>query len=57
MRLNNETGEIERVGGVRYTIKDGIVCDAKQMLADVRQMVRDQKEERTISEQDGTGSR
>lgn len=53
VRLNNETGEIERVGGVRYTIKDGIVYDAKQMLADVREMVRQQKEERTIMEQGG----
>lgn len=53
VRLNNETGEIERVGGVRYTIKDGIVYDAKQMLADVREMVRQQKEERTIMERGG----
>lgn len=28
-----------RVGGVKYTIKDGIVFDAKQLLADVRSMV------------------
>ncbi len=28
-----------RVGGVKYTIKDGIIYDAKQLLADVRQMV------------------
>ena len=28
-----------RVGGVKYTIKDGIVYDAKQLLADVREMV------------------
>ncbi|RMH23536.1 MAG: amidohydrolase, partial [Gemmatimonadetes bacterium] len=45
-RLNDETGEMERVGGVRYTIKDGIVYDAKQLLADVREMVRRAKEER-----------
>jgi hypothetical protein len=35
----NEENEIERVGGVLYTIKDGIVYDAKQLLADVRAMV------------------
>ncbi|MFQ5548256.1 MAG: amidohydrolase family protein [Woeseia sp.] len=41
MRLNRETGELERVGGVRYTVKDGIVWDARQLLADVRSMVRE----------------
>jgi hypothetical protein len=34
-----------RVGGVRYTIKDGIVYDARELLADVREMVRKAKEE------------
>lgn len=34
-----------RVGGVRYTIKDGIVFDAKGLLADVRQMVQTAKDE------------
>jgi hypothetical protein len=42
-RLNDATGEMERVGGVRYTIKDGIVYDAKQLLEDVREMVRQAK--------------
>ncbi len=37
--------EVERVGGVKYTIKDGIVYDAKQLLEDVRQMVDDQEDE------------
>jgi hypothetical protein len=45
VRLNNETGLPERVGGVKYTIKDGIVYDAEQLRADVRQMVAEQKEE------------
>jgi hypothetical protein len=35
-----------RVGGVRYTIKDGIIYDARQLLADVRQMVEDARTER-----------
>ena len=39
VRLNDETGRPERVGGVRYTIKDGIVFDAKALLADVADMV------------------
>ena len=34
-----------RVGGVKYTIKDGIIYDAKQLLADVREMVRAAKDE------------
>lgn len=48
VKLNDETGETERVGGIKYTIKDGIVYDAKQLLADVREMVRKQKQERGI---------
>ncbi len=40
-----EENEVVRVGGVRYTIKDGIIYDAKALLEDVRQIVRDQKEE------------
>ena len=35
MKLNDKTGNTERVGGVKYTIKDGIVYDAKKLLADV----------------------
>ena len=51
VKLNDETGEVERVGGVSYTIKDGIVYDAKKLLADVREMVRQQKADRSIMEQ------
>ena len=36
--------QLVRVGGVRYTIKDGIVYDAKKLLADVRRMVRETKD-------------
>lgn len=46
VKLNDETGEVERVGGVRWTIKDGIVYDARQLLADVRAMVDEQEAER-----------
>lgn len=45
-RLNDDTGKVEKVGGVKYTIKDGIVYDAKQLLRDVEAMVNKQKEER-----------
>ncbi|GAB4005242.1 hypothetical protein GCM10028808_04640 [Spirosoma migulaei] len=39
----NEKNEVERVGGVTYTVKDGIVYDAKKLLADVRKLVADAK--------------
>jgi hypothetical protein len=34
-----------RVGGVRYTVKDGIVYDARELLADVRQIVENARRE------------
>jgi hypothetical protein len=46
LRLNDKTGQAERVGGIKYTIKDGIVYDAKKLLADVAAMVEKQKQER-----------
>ena len=49
LRLNDKTGKMERVGGVKYTIKDGIVFDAKKLLDDVAKMVEKQKKERGIS--------
>jgi len=38
-RLNPDTQAVERVGGVRWTIKDGIVYDAPALLASVERMV------------------
>ena len=35
--------KVIRVGGVKYTIKDGIIYDAKKLLADVKKMVDDEK--------------
>ncbi len=43
VRLNRETNQRERVGGVRWTIKDGIVYDAHELLADVAAMVEAKK--------------
>ena len=43
VRLNDSTGQVERVGGIKYTIKDGIVYDAKKLLDDVAAMVEKQK--------------
>ncbi|MEQ9402884.1 MAG: amidohydrolase family protein [Cyclobacteriaceae bacterium] len=39
-----EGNEVTRVGGVKYTIKDGIVFDAKELLKDVRAMVEKAKD-------------
>ena len=36
MRLDPRTQQVERVGGVRWTIKDGIVYDARALLAERR---------------------
>ncbi len=41
----NEDNEAVRVGGVRYTIKDGIIYDARQLLRDVEKMVEEAREE------------
>jgi imidazolonepropionase-like amidohydrolase len=45
LKLNDTTGKPEQVGGIKYTIKDGIVYDAKKLLADVGAMVEKQKRE------------
>ena len=47
VRLNDKTGKPERVGGVKYTIKDGIIYDAKRLLKDVEEMVIKQKKKRS----------
>ncbi len=44
IKLDDENTPI-RVGGVRYTIKDGVIYDAPALLADVREIVRAAKEE------------
>lgn len=41
----NDQNEAVRVGGVKYTVKDGIIYDAKQLLEDVEQMVEEAKSE------------
>jgi adenine deaminase len=35
-----EDNEVVRVGGVKYTIKDGVIFDAKLLLEDVKMMVK-----------------
>jgi hypothetical protein len=48
IRLGDD-GVAHRVGGVLYTIKDGIVYDARALLAEVRQMVAGEKRRRDIT--------
>jgi imidazolonepropionase-like amidohydrolase len=43
LRLDDETGEVVRAGGVRWTVKDGIVYDAPSLLDDVRRIVAEAK--------------
>lgn len=42
-KLNRDTNSMETAGGIRYTIKDGIVFDTQQLLADVRELVAQRK--------------
>jgi imidazolonepropionase-like amidohydrolase len=44
IRLNDETGKVENNGGIDYTIKDGIVYDAKALLRDVAELVQAEKD-------------
>ena len=43
IKLNDTTGKVERVGGIKYVVKDGIVYEPKKLLADVAAMVEKQK--------------
>jgi hypothetical protein len=45
-----DDGKLHRVGGVDYTIKDGIIYDAKALRADVRKLVADDKAKRGMTE-------
>lgn len=44
-----EDNEVVRVGGVKYTIKDGIIYDARQLLEDVEKMVEKAKKEENFT--------
>jgi hypothetical protein len=46
VKLNDQTGRVDRVGGVRYTIKDGIVYDGKKLAADVQAIVARAKQQK-----------
>jgi imidazolonepropionase-like amidohydrolase len=40
MRLNDDTGKVEWQRSLKWTIKGGVVYDAAQLLADVRELVK-----------------
>ncbi len=44
MRLNEETADTDWSSVLRYTIRDGVIYDVAELLADVREMVRAEKE-------------
>jgi imidazolonepropionase-like amidohydrolase len=46
VKLNDQTGQADRVIGTKWTIKDGIAYNADQLRADVAKMVDKQKVER-----------
>ena len=48
-RLNDDNQPV-RTGGVKYTIKDGVVYDASELLSDVREIVRAARAERNEPE-------
>ena len=39
----NDNNEVIRVGGIKYTIKDGIIYDSKLLLKKVKEMVSNKK--------------
>jgi imidazolonepropionase-like amidohydrolase len=54
LRLD-DAGEVRRVGGVRWVVKDGVVYDAKALLRDVAEMVAEAKRAAGVAA--GAGSR
>jgi len=45
----DQQNNVVRVGGVKYTVKDGIVFDAKALLGDVRRIVREAKDKENFA--------
>lgn len=48
VKLNDATGKVERVGGIAYTVKDGIIYDAAKLRAEIRDMVAKSKADRGL---------
>ena len=51
----DEDGNPTRVGGVKYTIKDGIIYDARHLLADVARIVEEAKQAAATTEASSSG--
>src|SRR5690606_11939851 len=49
IRINDATNKPQRVGGIDYVVKDGIVYDAKKLLADVAAKVQKAKASRSTT--------
>ena len=53
IKLNNEN-QVVRVGGIKYTIVNGVIYDAKKLLTEVKEMVDlSKKKENFILKQPG----
>jgi imidazolonepropionase-like amidohydrolase len=48
LHLNDQTGKVERVGGIAWTIKDGILYDGQKLRAELRDMVARAKQARGL---------
>lgn len=46
LRYNDKTKRLERIGGVKHTIRGGVVFDAVQMREELKKMVRSTKEKK-----------
>ncbi len=51
LRFDDATGQMSQVRGLRYTIKDGIVFDAGELLREVREMVAARKADEAGSQE------
>jgi hypothetical protein len=49
MRFNASNNAVDRIQSLRYTIKDGIIYDVRQLLTDVREMVAKEKDAESVS--------
>jgi hypothetical protein len=52
----NASGDVERAGGVKYTVKNGIVYDAPALLARVRDTVTEERAKRAHAAAGRSGS-
>jgi hypothetical protein len=48
LHLNDETGKVERIGGIAWTVKDGIFYDGQKLRAELRDMVAKAKAARGL---------